>query len=190
MSTDAEQEHFSDGISEDITTDLSKLAGVHVVARNSSFTFKKRATFVPNIARELGVRYVLEGSVRKADGRVRITAQLIDSWTGGHVWADRFDRNLTDIFEIQDEVTQEIVAALTVKLTAVGQDRWRQEHSADAEASREIGNLMGWLGDAFFEGKIMQPAHVEIRQCHALGDLSPMIRNDMCRVRPAAANRT
>jgi len=189
MSTDAEQEHFSDGISEDIMTDLSKLAGLHVVARNSSFTFKRRATFAPDIARELGVRYVLEGSVRRADGRVRITAQLIDAWTGGHVWADRFDRNLTDIFKIQDEVTQEIVAALKVKLTAEEQDQCRQEHPADTEASREIGNLMGWLGDVVSEGNIMRPAHVESRRCHAHSDLGPMMTNDQCCVEPAAANR-
>ena len=94
MSDDAEQEYFSDGISEDIITDLSKLSELHVIARNSSFVYKGRSVSVPEVARELGVRYVLEGSVRKAGNRVRVTAQLIDSTTGGHTWADRFDRDL------------------------------------------------------------------------------------------------
>jgi len=190
MSTDAEQEHFADGISEDIMTDLSRVTGVHVVARNSSFTFKKRAAFVPDIGRELGARYVLEGSVRRAAGRVRITAQLIDSWTGGHVWADRFDRDLADIFKIQDEVTQEIVAALKIKLTAAEQNRWRQERLPDINSSREIGTLMGWLGETISDGCIKQPAPVEIRHCQALGDPDPMMTNDMCCVGPAVANRT
>ena len=107
MSGDAEQEYFSDGISEDIITDLSTLSDLHVVARNSSFVYKKTAVSVPEVAKALGVRYVLEGSVRKAGNRVRVTAQLINSTTGGHVWASRFDRELTDIFAIQDELTKE-----------------------------------------------------------------------------------
>jgi len=123
MSGDAEQEYFSDGISEDIITDLSRLPELHVIARNSSFIYKKAAASVPDVARALGVRYVLEGSVRKAGNRVRVTAQLIDASHGGHVWANRFDRDLTDIFAVQDELTQEIVAALKLKLT--GEDRGR-----------------------------------------------------------------
>src|SRR5208337_2076033 len=119
----AEQEYFSDGISEDIITDLSKLSELHVIARNSSFVYKKAAVSVPDAAKALGVRYVLEGSVRKAGNRVRVTAQLIDSTSGGHVWASRFDRELTDIFAVQDELTQEIVAALKLKLTVGEQDR-------------------------------------------------------------------
>ena len=118
MSGDPEQDYFSDGISEDIITDLSKLSELHVIARNSSFVFKGRAVSVPEVARVLGVRHVLEGSVRKAGNRVRVTAQLIDANTGGHVWADRFDRDLTDIFAIQDELTREIVSALKIRLTA------------------------------------------------------------------------
>jgi adenylate cyclase len=102
MSVDAEQEYFSDGISEDIITDLSRLSELHVIARNSSIVYKKGAVSVPEVAKALGVRYVLEGSVRKAGNRVRVTAQLIDSNTGGHVWANRFDRDLTDIFVVQD----------------------------------------------------------------------------------------
>ena len=117
MSGDPEQEYFSDGITEDIITDLSKVAGLMVIARNSSFGYKGKSPDIRIVGRELGVRTVLEGSIRRAGGRVRITAQLIDAATGGHVWADRFDRDLTDIFAVQDEVTQQIVEALKVKLT-------------------------------------------------------------------------
>jgi len=117
MSGDPEQEYFSDGITEDIITDLSKIGGLLVIARNSSFTYKGRSVDVRNVGRELGVRSVLEGSIRRAGNRVRITFQLIDAATGGHVWADRFDRDLTDIFAVQDEVTRQIVDVLKVKLT-------------------------------------------------------------------------
>jgi adenylate cyclase len=116
MSGDPEQDYFSDGISEDITTDLSKVSALAVVARNTAFIFKGRNVSVSEIARELGVSHVLEGSVRKAGQRVRITAQLIDGATGDHVWADRYDRNLDDIFAIQDEISKAIVAALKLTL--------------------------------------------------------------------------
>jgi adenylate cyclase len=117
MSGDPEQEYFSDGISEDIITDLSKLSELHVIARNSSFTYKGQPVDVKRVGRELGVRYVLEGSVRKAGNRVRVTGQLIDAANGVHVWADRFDRDLTDVFAAQDELTQEIISALKIKLS-------------------------------------------------------------------------
>jgi adenylate cyclase len=116
MSGDPEQEYFSDGITEDIITDLSKISGLHVLARNTVFTYKGRPVKVQQVARELGVKFVLEGSVRKAGQRVRITGQLIDGADGGHVWADRYDRELTDIFAIQDEITHTIVDQLKVKL--------------------------------------------------------------------------
>ena len=116
MSGDVEQEYFSDGISEDITTDLSKVSALAVTARNTAFTFKGTAVDVPTIAKKLGVSHVLEGSVRKAGNRVRITAQLIDGATGDHVWADRYDRDLDDIFAIQDELSKAIVEALKVNL--------------------------------------------------------------------------
>ncbi|HRY23198.1 MAG: adenylate/guanylate cyclase domain-containing protein [Geminicoccaceae bacterium] len=117
MSGDAEQEYFSDGIAEDIITDLSKVAGLLVIARNSSFAYKGRSVDLRDVGRELGVGHVLEGSVRRAGGRVRITAQLIDTATGGHLWADRYDRELTDVFAVQDEVTLKIVDALRVRLS-------------------------------------------------------------------------
>ena len=117
MSGDPEQEYFSDGISEDIITDLSKIAGLTVIARNSSFTYKGRAVDIRTVGRDLGVRSVLEGSIRRAGKRVRISAQLTNAATGGHLWADRYDRDLTDIFEVQDDVTRRIVDALKVTLS-------------------------------------------------------------------------
>jgi adenylate cyclase len=116
MSGDAEQEYFSDGISEDITTDLSKVSALGVIARNTAFTFKGQSVDVCDVARKLGVSHVLEGSVRKAGGRVRINAQLIDGTSGDHVWAERYDRELEDIFAIQDEISKAIVRALKLKL--------------------------------------------------------------------------
>jgi adenylate cyclase len=117
MSPDLEQEYFSDGITEDIITDLSKVSGLFVIARNSAFTYKDQAVHVPQVCRDLGVRFALEGSIRKAGNRVRVTAQLIDGSTGGHLWAERYDRDLTDIFDVQDDVTRQIVGALRVTLS-------------------------------------------------------------------------
>ena len=116
MSGDTEQEYFSDGISEDIITDLSKVSALSVVARNTAFTYKGKSLKIPQVARELGVSHVLEGSVRKSGGRVRITAQLIDGAAGDHIWAERYDRNLDDIFALQDEISQAIVGALKLVL--------------------------------------------------------------------------
>lgn len=116
MSGDPEQEYFSDGISEDIITDLSKVSALSVIARNSAFMFKGKSVNIPQVARQLNVTHVLEGSVRKSGGRVRITAQLIDGVKNDHVWAERYDRNLDDIFALQDEISQAIVAALKLKL--------------------------------------------------------------------------
>jgi len=118
MSDDPKQEYFSDGITEDLITDLSKISGLFVIARNSTFTYKGKPVKVQQVAEDLGVRYVLEGSVRKAGDKVRINAQLVDATTGHHLWAERFDGTLGDIFSLQDRFTQKIVAALAVKLTA------------------------------------------------------------------------
>jgi len=117
MSGDPEQEYFSDGITEEIITGLSKIHEMFVIARNSSFTFKGRPVKVQQVSSDLGARYVLEGSVRKAGNRVRITAQLVDAVTGNHLWAERYDRELTDIFALQDEITMKILTALQVELT-------------------------------------------------------------------------
>ncbi|WFU43607.1 adenylate/guanylate cyclase domain-containing protein [Bradyrhizobium sp. CB82] len=116
MSGDPEQEYFADGMVEELITALSRFKSLFVIARNSSFTFKGRAVDIKDVGRRLGVRYVLEGSVRKASGRVRITGQLIDAVTGSHIWADRFERDLTDIFALQDEVTAAVVCAIQPKL--------------------------------------------------------------------------
>ena len=134
MSGDAEQEYFSDGISEDITTDLSKVSALAVVARNTAFTFKGKAADVSDIARKLGVSHVLEGSVRKAGNRVRITAQLIDGGSGDHIWAERYDRELTDIFAIQDEISKAIVSALKLKLLPDEKKAIEQRGTVNVEA--------------------------------------------------------
>jgi TolB-like protein/Tfp pilus assembly protein PilF len=134
MSSDPEQEYFSDGVVEDIITDLSKITGLFVIARNSSFAYKGRQPDIRNVCRELGVRYVLEGSVRKADDRVRVTAQLIDGTTGGHLWAERYDRRLHDIFTVQDEITREIVSALAPRLTPDERGRPDSRHTENLEA--------------------------------------------------------
>ena len=134
MSGDAEQEYFADGITEDLITDLSKVSGLFVIARNSSFVYKGRSAKVQDIGRDLGVRFVLEGSVRKAGNRVRITAQLIDAGNDGHLWAERFDRDLTDIFSTQDEVVEKIVGALAITLTPGEEQRLRRRGTDNVEA--------------------------------------------------------
>jgi adenylate cyclase len=134
MSGDVEQEYFSDGISEDLITDLSKVSGLFVLARNSTFAYKGKSVDVRELGRKLSVRYVLEGSVRKAGARVRITAQLIDGANGGHVWAERFDRELTDIFAVQDEIAQNIVGALKVRLLPAERRALAGQPTADVEA--------------------------------------------------------
>jgi len=134
MSGDEEQEYFSDGISEDIITDLSKLSGLFVVGRHTSFAYKDKAANLEQVARDLGVRFLLEGSVRKAGNRIRITAQLIDGSTSGHLWAERYDRDLTDIFEIQDEITRSIVNQLQVRLLHAEGEAIAQSPTANVEA--------------------------------------------------------
>lgn len=134
MSGEPEQEYFSDGISEDIITDLSKVSALSVVARNTAFTFKGTAVDVPALARRLGVSHVLEGSVRKSGGRVRITAQLIDGAAGDHIWAERYDRDLTDVFAIQDEISQAIVGALKVRLLPEEKKAIENRGTSSAEA--------------------------------------------------------
>jgi TolB-like protein/class 3 adenylate cyclase len=117
LSDDPKQEYFADGMTDDLITDLSKISGLFIIARNSTFTYKGKPVKVRQVAEELGVRYVLEGSVRRADDRVRINTQLIDATTGGHLWAERYDGNIGDVFALQDKITQKIVTALVVKLT-------------------------------------------------------------------------
>jgi TolB-like protein len=128
MSGDPEQEYFADGIAEDIITALSRFHWFFVIARNSSFSYKGTSPNIRDVARDLGVRYVLEGSVRKAASRVRVTAQLIEASTGHHVWADRYDRDLEDIFAVQDEITEAITAAVAPTFAAA--EAQRAEHKA------------------------------------------------------------
>jgi TolB-like protein len=134
MSKDPDQEYFSDGITEDIITDLSRVSGLFVIARHSTFKFKGKPVDVRDVARDLGVRYVLEGSVRKAGNKVRVTAQLIDAGTGNHLWAERYDRDLKDIFSLQDEIAGKIVAALEVKLAAGEQEQVAHRYTDNLEA--------------------------------------------------------
>jgi adenylate cyclase len=145
MSGDPEQEYFSDGITEDIITDLSKISALFVVSRNTSFTFKGQSVAAEQIAVSLGVQYVLEGSVRRAGQRLRITAQLIDGRSGGHVWAERFDRDFADIFDLQDEISRAIVEALKVKILPSEMVTIAQRATDNPEAYRFY-----LMGRAFF----------------------------------------
>jgi len=122
MSDDPQQEYFADGMTDDLITDLSKISGLFVIARNSSFSFKGRSIDVKQVARELGVRYILEGSVRRSGDQVRINTQLVDASTGGHIWAERYDERIDNVFALQDRVAREVVAALKVKLTVADEE--------------------------------------------------------------------
>ncbi|HEV8714652.1 MAG TPA: adenylate/guanylate cyclase domain-containing protein [Candidatus Binatia bacterium] len=134
MSNDPEQGYFSDGITEDITADLSKISGLFVIARNSAFIYKGKAVKVQDVSREMGVRYVLEGSVRRAGDQVRVATQLIDGATGGHLWSERYDRALKEILTLQDEIREKIVTALKVKLTKDEQERFQRAPTNNLEA--------------------------------------------------------
>ena len=136
LSGDPAQEYFSDGITEEIITALSKVPKFFVIARNSTFTYKGKPVKVQQVSQELGVRYVLEGSVQKAGDKVRITAQLIDALTGNHLWAERYDRNLHDLFAVQDEITKKIITAMQIKLT---------EGEQIQAAARSTHNLEAYL---------------------------------------------
>jgi adenylate cyclase len=168
MSGDAEQEYFSDGITEDIITDLSKISGLFVPSRNSSFTYKGAAVRVDTAARELGVDHIVEGSVRKSGDRVRITAQLIDNTTGGHMWAERYDRDLTDVFAVQDEITHKIVESLRVSLLP-------QEAEAIAKVPTENVEAYDYylLGRQFFRRHSRANYHVAKRMFQKAIELDP-----------------
>ena len=155
LSGDPEQEYFSDGITDDLITDLSRISGLFVIARNSTFQYKGKAVDLKRVGRELGVRYVLEGSVRKAGNTVRINAQLIDATTGGHLWAERYDEQFDNIFTLQDKITQKIVEALAVKLTIDEMQAIPKKETENLEAYLIF--LKGWqqyrrfTPDAFLE---------------------------------------
>ena len=152
MSGDPEQEYFADGMVEEIITALSRMRWLFVIARNSSFTYKGRAVDVKQVGRELGVRYVLEGSVRKAANRVRITGQLIDASTGAHLWADRFDGGLEDIFDLQDQVTASVVGAIAPKLEQAEIERAKRKPTESLDAYdyylRGMASFHQWTKEA------------------------------------------
>lgn len=166
MSGDPEQEFFADGISEDLITALSKVRWFFVIARNSTFTYKGKAVEVKQVAKELGVRYVLEGSVRKSGNRVRITAQLIDATTGRHVWAERYDRQIEDIFALQDEMSQTIAGAVEPELSAAERDRvlTKPPDNLDAWESYQRGLWNMW----FYEREPNLEAEVLLRRATEL----------------------
>ena len=159
MSGDSEQEYFADGIVEEIITALSRMRWLFVIARNSSFIYKGRAVDVKQIGRELGVRYVLEGSVRKAGNKVRITGQLIDATTGGHLWADRFDGALEDIFDLQDQVTASVIGAIAPKLEQAEIERSRRKPTESLDAYdyylRGLAALHRWTEESSEEALAM-----------------------------------
>jgi TolB-like protein/class 3 adenylate cyclase/thioredoxin-like negative regulator of GroEL len=142
MSDDPKQEYFADGMTEDLITDISKVSGLFVIARNSVFTYKGKAVRIRQVAEELGVRYVMEGSVRRVGNQVRINAQLIDATTGGHIWADRYDGSLDDVFLMQDKITKHIVTSLSVILTEQDRNNRYQDHATSPEAYDAF--LQGW----------------------------------------------
>ncbi|MGD9090856.1 MAG: tetratricopeptide repeat protein, partial [Desulfobacterales bacterium] len=159
LSADPEQEYFSDGIADDLITDLSKISGLFVVAQNSTFAFKGQHKKVQQIGKELGVRYVLEGSVRKYKDKVRINAQLIDAQTGGHLWAERYDRDFKDIFALQDEVINKIVSALSVKLSSNEKGQVGIQKTVNMKAYdyylRGMNIIHDWTGDQLSKAKSM-----------------------------------
>ncbi len=171
MSGDSEQEYFSDGISEDIITDLSKVSALSVISRNTAFTFKGKQVEVPQVARQLKVTHVLEGSVRKSGGRVRITAQLIDGTTDNHVWAERYDRELSDIFALQDEISEAIVKALKLKLLPEEKKAIEQRGTDNIEAYNVFlmarqNYLTGNMGDVRRDEAI-------VRLCRRATEIDP-----------------
>ena len=171
MSGEPEQEYFSDGITEDIITDLSKVSALSVISRNSAFMFKGRHVDVPKVARELKVSHVLEGSVRKAGGRVRITAQLVDASSNDHVWAERYDRDLNDIFALQDEISEAIVKALKLKLLPEEKKAIEQRGTDNVEAyNLYLRGRQFFLGG--FEGDARR-AEAIIRLCSRATDIDP-----------------
>jgi adenylate cyclase len=173
MSGDPEQEFFADGMAEDIITALSHYRWFFVIARNSSFTYKNRAVDVTQVARELGVRYVLEGSVRKAGNRVRVTAQLIDATTGNHIWAERYDRELDDIFVLQDEITETIVASVEPELGMVERERARRKLPENLDAWSSYQRGLWHLFDDVKRDSLAEAKRLFQRACELDPDFAP-----------------
>ena len=160
MSKDPAQDYFSNGITEVLTSDLSRISSLFVIARNTAFTYQGKAVNIQAVGKELGVRYVLEGSVQKAGEQVRIVTQLIDTTTGGHLWSQRYDRPLQDLFALQDEIVQKIVTTLKLQLTLQEQGYVVRKHTDNLEAY-----------DAFLRGlEYLLPLH-ERGQCSGTADV-------------------
>ena len=171
MSGEPEQEYFSDGITEDIITDLSKVSALRIISRNSAFMYKGRNVDVPKVAREMKVSHVLEGSVRKAGGRVRISAQLVDGENNGHVWAERYDRDASDIFAIQDEISQAIVKAL--KLRLLPEEKKAIEHRGTSSADAYNLYLMARQTYVTSQEQDERSAQAIVRLCKRATDIDP-----------------
>ena len=175
MSGDPEQEYFADGITEDIITALSRVGWFFVIARNSSFTYKGKAGDIKQISRELGVRYVLEGSVRKASGRVRISVQLIDATTGNHLWADRYDGLLDDVFDLQDQITENVVGAIEPKLRLAEIERTKRKRPDNLDAYdyflRALPHIAAMSADSNREAMrlLARATEIDSRYAPALG---------------------
>jgi adenylate cyclase len=170
MSGDPEQEYFTDGITEDIITELSRFHSLFVIARNSSFSYKGKSPDIRQVGRELGVRYVLEGSIRKSSNRIRVTGQLVDTFTGNHIWAERYDRVLEDIFAVQAEVTQAIVAAIAPQIESTEQSKAARRRPGNLSAY-EIGLLAwahAWQGHAKADRALLDQAIREARDALAI----------------------
>jgi adenylate cyclase len=170
MSGDPEQEYFTDGITEDIITELSRFHSLFVIARNSSFSYKGRSPDIRQVGRDLGVRYVLEGSIRKSSNRIRVTGQLVDTFTGNHVWAERYDRVLEDIFAVQEEVTQSIVAVIAPQIESTEQSK-AVRRRPDNLSAYEIGLLAwshAWQGYASADRTLLDQATRDARSALAI----------------------
>jgi adenylate cyclase len=170
MSGDPEQEYFTDGVVEDIITALSRFRSLFVIARNSSFTYKGKAVDVRTVAKELGVRYVVEGSIRRAGNRIRVTAQLIDSVTGNHVWAEKYDRVLEDVFAVQEEVTQSIVGAIAPQIAESELDKTRRRGGRDLSAYEISLRAYAHVteADLRMDGALRERAILEAREALAI----------------------
>src|SRR6185369_11736758 len=162
LSNDPEQEYFADGIVEDIITGLSRLRWLFVIARNSTYSYKGKAPDVRQVAVDLGVRYVLEGSVRRADDRLRVTSQLVDASTGAQVWAERYDRSAADVFAVQDEITESVVASIEPQLYAAENRRFESKPPESLDA---WGHVMRAMPQIWTWGeKDSETALVELRR--------------------------
>jgi TolB-like protein/class 3 adenylate cyclase len=166
MSGDTEQEYFADGITEDIITALAKLRWFFVIARNSTFAYKGKSTDVRQVAKDLGVRYVLEGSVRKLGDRLRVTGQLIDATTGNHVWAERYDRSISDLFAVQDEITASVVASIEPQLYAAENLRFRTKSPESLDAwglvVQAMPSVWSWVAEDNKRGEALLVRAVEL----------------------------